>query len=56
LHIFALRFIIHYNAEEFSYRIKLKEGGYYLDKALIDEILKDIGLEHIEDDESDPQA
>lgn len=32
------------------------EGDGKLDKALIDEILRDIGLEHIDDDDSDTQA
>jgi len=27
------------------------KGGIYVDKNLIDEILKEIGLEHIEDDD-----
>jgi hypothetical protein len=40
-------------AEDFYKDIK---GGCGLDKALIDEILNDIGLEHIEDDDSDSQA
>ena len=46
-----------YNAGEFfSCIINLGEEGQYLDKALIDEILKDIGLEHIDEDDSDSQA
>jgi hypothetical protein len=31
------------------------KGGYRLDKKLIDEILREIGLEHIDDDEIDQQ-
>ena len=36
--------------------INIGGEGQYLDKALIDEILKDIGLEHIDDDDNDSQA
>jgi len=31
------------------------KGGIEVDKKLIDEILREIGLEHIDDDETDQQ-
>jgi len=31
------------------------KGGIKVDKKLIDEILREIGLEHIDDDETDQQ-
>lgn len=32
-----------------------RKEGYGVDKKLIDEILREIGLEHIDDDEADQQ-
>lgn len=33
----------------------VKGGGKIVDKMLIDEILRDIGLEHIDEDDTDSQ-